>query len=117
MTSAPARDSGFGLEAHYHFLATRIAAGKVIPFLGAGANLCGRPSGADWLREQYLPNATELAEYLAADYPHLPLADAHDLSRVSQYVDLFGGDAVLFEKLRSLFASEYEPNPLHHLLA
>jgi SIR2-like domain len=115
--SVQAADPEFGLEAHYHFLAARIADGKVIPFLGAGANLCGRPDGVDWRRERYLPNASELAEYLAADYPHLARQDARDLSRVSQYVDLFGGDAVLFEKLRALFAAEYEPNALHRLLA
>jgi hypothetical protein len=109
--------SGLDLEPHYHFVSARIAAGKVIPFLGAGANLCGRPVGADWLRDRYLPNAGELAQYLAEDYPYLDLRDARDLSRVSQYVDLFGGDAVLFEKLRALFAGEYEPNALHRLLA
>jgi hypothetical protein len=110
-------DPEFGLHAHYHFVATRIAAGKVIPFLGAGANLCGRPEGVDWQEGSYLPNADELAQYLAADYPHLAKQDAYDLSRVSQYVDLFGGDAVLFEKLHGLFAGEYVPNALHRLLA
>src|SRR5919198_1397063 len=53
--------SGLDLEPHYHFVSARIAAGKVISFLGA--------------------------------------------------------DAVLFEKLRALFAGEYEPNALHRLLA
>src|SRR5919197_331849 len=98
--------SGLDLEHQYYFVSARIAAGKGVPFLGAGGNLCGRPVGADWLRDRYLPNAGELAQYLAEDYPYLDLRDARDLSRVSQYVDLFGGDAVLFEKLRALFAGE-----------
>ena len=105
------------LDEHLDFVATRILAGKVIPFLGAGANMCGRPATADWLREHYLPTGAELAEYLAADYPQLQ-GDTRDLSRISQYVDLFGGgEAVLFEKLRFLFAGDYEPNGLHRLLA
>ena len=105
------------LEPHFHFLVNRLAVGKVIPFLGAGANLCGRPPDADWRRDNFLPNAGELAQYLAADYPFLPTREVHDLSRVSQYVDLFGGDAVLFEKLRALFVGDYRPNALHRLLA
>jgi hypothetical protein len=113
----PDGDADPDLEAHFHFLVTRLAAGKVIPFLGAGANLCGRPPDADWQRDSYLPSAAELATYLAADYPYLSPRDAHDLSRVSQYVDLFGGDAVLFEKLRALFAGDYGPNALHAVLA
>jgi hypothetical protein len=89
----------------------------VIPFLGAGANLCGRPPGANWVADHYLPTGSELADYLAEDYPQLA-AQSRDLSRISQYVDLFGGgEAVLFEKLRDLFAGDYEPNALHHLLA
>ena len=105
------------LAEHLDFVSTRIVSGKVIPFLGAGANLCGRPPTADWLRQHYLPTGGELAQYLAADYPHLR-GHSQDLSRISQYVDLFGGgEAVLFEKLRELFAGEYEPNALHHLLA
>ena len=110
---APAADS---LDAHYHFVSARISAGKVIPFLGAGANLCGRPEDSDWLKDNYLPTAAELADHLAKDYPHLA-SESRDLSRISQYVDLFGGDAVLFEKLRQLFTGTYQPNALHHLLA
>jgi SIR2-like domain len=105
------------LAEHLDFVSARLIAGKVIPFLGAGANLCGRPPTADWLSEHYLPTGGELAEYLASDYPTLR-GDSRDLSRISQYVDLFGGgEAVLFEKLRGLFAGEYDPNALHHLLA
>ncbi len=105
------------LQTHLDFVCTRIVAAKVIPFLGAGANLCGRPDNVDWLKDHYLPTGSELAEYLAEGYPHLA-GELRDLSRISQYVDLLGGgEAVLFEKLRNLFAGDYEPNALHHLLA
>src|ERR1051325_8745332 len=105
------------LEEHLDVVSPRIIDGKVIPFLGAGANLCGRPPKADWQREHYLPTGTELAEYLAADYPNRG-GDPRALSRISESADLSGaGDGVLFENLGCLFAGEYEPNALHHLLA
>ena len=88
------------LDVHLDFVCQRLAAGKVIPFLGAGASLCGRPPGTDWLKDHYLPTGSELADYLAEGYPQIA-AQSRDLSRISQYVDLFGGgEAVLFEKLR-----------------
>jgi hypothetical protein len=104
------------LQRHCQVVARRLIEGKVIPFLGAGANLCERPDGADWRQDNYLPSGQELASYLAENYAY-PETDAHDLLRVSQYVDLTAGDAVLFEELRSIFVRGYGPNKLHHLLA
>ena len=113
----PAETTSDPLDVHLDFVCQRLAAGKVIPFLGAGASLCGRPPGTDWLKDHYLPTGSELADYLAEGYPQIA-AQSRDLSRISQYVDLFGGgEAVLFEKLRELFAGDYEPNGLHHLFA
>jgi hypothetical protein len=31
------------LDAHYNMIVKAIADGRVVPFLGAGVNLCGRP--------------------------------------------------------------------------
>jgi len=94
--------------------------GKVIPFLGAGANLCGRPETVDWRGEggeRYLPSGSELADYLAEEFAY-PEGEPRDLVRVSQYVDLAtGGEAALFETLHSLFSRELAPNPLHAFLA
>jgi SIR2-like domain len=103
------------LERHCQVVARRLIEGKVIPFLGAGANLCERPEGVDW-QDGYLPSGRELADYLATNYAY-PDADEHDLLRVSQYVDLTAGDAVLFEELRSIFVRPYRPNKLHVALA
>jgi hypothetical protein len=94
----------------------RLAEGRVIPFLGAGANLCDRPEGADWLKDEYLPSGAELAGYLAERFG-FPRPDTTDLVRVSQYVDLVAGEAALFDTLRALFTSEYKPNRLHRFLA
>ena len=106
------------LEAHYDFVGTRVIAAKVIPFLGAGGEpVLAAPPAPTGRRTTISRRAPSWRTYLAKDYPHLA-AETTDLSRISQYVDLFGGgEAVLFEKLRELFAGQYEPNPLHHLLA
>ena len=105
------------LDTHCRIVAMRLADAKVIPFLGAGANLCDRPEGVDWLRDGYLPSGAELAEYLSEKYPH-PEGERHDLVRVSQYVDLVtGGEAALYEALHPLFAGDYKPNRLHEFMA
>jgi len=88
----------------------------VIPFLSAGANLCERPAGVDWLQEGCLPSGSELAAYLADTYA-FPELGPLDLVRVFQYVELAAGDATLFEELRAIFAGDYQPNKLHRLLA
>jgi len=88
----------------------------VIPFLGAGANLCGRPDGASWREGGYLPSGAELAAYLAETYA-FPEHEVSDLLRIAQYVDLKVGDAALFEELHAIFAGRYAPNDLHGLLA
>lgn len=97
-------------------VARRMAEGKVIPFLGAGANLCERPEGSSWQGQDYLPSGGELAAYLAETYAY-PGEDSGDLLRVAQYVDLAAGDAALFDELHAIFAGTYGPNKLHRLLA
>ncbi len=87
----------------------------MIPFLGAGASLCERPSPSDW-RQGYLPSGSELAAFFAESYAY-PEEEPLDLVRVSQYVELTAGDATLYEELHSIFAGTYQPNKLHRLLA
>jgi hypothetical protein len=104
------------LHRHCQVVSKRLAAGKVIPFLGAGANLVERPDGADWRQAGCLPSGFELAGYLADTYAY-PEQEARDLARVSQYVELAAGDAALFEELHQIFTGNQEPNKLHRLLA
>ncbi len=104
------------LERHCQVVLKRLEAGKVIPFLGAGANLCERPARVNWLRKGLLPSGLELARYLAKSYAY-PEKDVRDLARVSQYVELTAGDATLFEELHAIFVGDQEPNKLHRLLA
>ena len=104
------------LDAHCRIVSRRLRGGSVVPFLGAGANLCGRPEGADWQTGSYLPSGNELAAYLADSYAY-PSRERRDLLRVSQYVAAVTGGTALYDELRTLFASEYQPNALHEFLA
>jgi hypothetical protein len=56
------------IQAHCRIVMRRLREGRVIPFLGAGTNLCGRPKDASWRAGEYLPSGTELAAYLADGY-------------------------------------------------
>ena len=85
------------IEAHCRIVARRMREGGVIPFLGAGANLCGRPEAADW-QSGYLPSGNELATYLADSYAY-PDTETRDLLRVSQYVQAVTGGTVLYDEL------------------
>jgi len=105
-------------DAHYDMVVNAIANGRVIPFLGAGVNLCGRPGEIDWQPGQsdYLPSGGELATYLAKG-SHYPPDETQDLARVSQYVAVMTGTGPLYDELRSLFDADYPPTPLHNFLA
>ncbi len=100
-----------------------IKKGKLIPFLGAGVNLCDRPAGTSWQagQHQYLPDGGELARYLAKNFNY-PEADdlkrPDFLTRVSQYIALVGGGTgALYEELHELLDVNYPPTLLHKLLA
>lgn len=90
--------------------------GELVFFLGAGANLCGRPSGEAWMRGKYLPNSNELASYLAKEF-HYPTQSQRELVRVSQYAEVMMGAAPLYNKLRYIFDADYPPTRIHYLLA
>ena len=103
-------------DAHYRMVARAIIDGRLVPLLGAGVNLCGRPDGAGWVRGRYLPSGGELSTYLAENFGY-PSRDVHDLVRVSQYVSVMTGSGPLYEQLHALFDADYPPTPLHQLLA
>jgi ATP phosphoribosyltransferase regulatory subunit HisZ len=94
----------------------RLREGRVIPFLGAGTNLCGRPKDASWRAGEYLPSGTELAAYLADGYGY-PASETLDLLRVSQYVQAMTGGRVLYDELHGLFDRDYPATVLHTMLA
>jgi SIR2-like domain len=103
-------------ETHYRILTKAIAEGRVVPLLGAGVNLCGRPSEAEWQHGRYLPSAVELAAHLADSFD-FPPDELKDLLRVSQYVAVMLGSGPLYDELHWLFDSDYQPTRVHTQLA
>lgn len=119
---------------HYEDVVEAILEGDVVPFLGAGANLCGQPvSEWDPKKSKRLPLGSELARYLAKEFKYEPrefkatcachtrnhkfLEVADDLLRISQYAELVKDPGLLYKRLSELFDRDYPPTPLHWLLA
>jgi len=103
------------LERHFLLVARLLGESRVVPFLGAGANLCGRPLPISWQEGgAYLPSAAELSAYLKRDW-----ADCKEteLTRVAQWVSEIGGSGELFNSLHTLFDHDYPPTALHRFLA
>ncbi len=102
-------------DSHYSLVADLLGNGDVVPFLGAGANLCDRPGAASWELGRFAPSGLELARTLAkrSRYPDPNL----DLLRVSQYVDAILGAKRLYSYLHSVFDANYPPTSLHRLFA
>jgi hypothetical protein len=103
------------LNRHCQIVARRLGAGSVVPFLGAGANLCGRPPDVRWPAEGFLPSGPELAAYLAEPYGYPE--DDLDLIRVSQWVDLVSSPRALVDELHGVFSRDYRPSKLHNFFA
>jgi hypothetical protein len=103
-------------EYHFWLVASRMLAGRVVPFLGAGANLCGRPKDQGYELGRYLPSGDELAKILA-EASKYPDCEHLDLLQVSQYFDAVLGQQILYEQLRQTFNADYPPTTLHESLA
>lgn len=89
----------------------------MIPFLGAGASLCGQLRNESWEPSQdHIPSNEDLTNYLAHFYRY-PEREAKQLARVSQYVAVMQGSGPLYEKLQEIFNRDYRPTDLHLFLA
>jgi hypothetical protein len=108
--------SDSALGAHYKQVIKALVDGRVVPFLGAEINLCGRPAEAPWRHGQCLPTHTELAAYLAESFDY-QWSEVLDLARVSQHVAIMTGTRPLYSALRDLYDSDYPPTPVHQFLA
>ena len=106
------------LEPPYPTIRSRLSHGRVIPFLGSGASLCGRPLNTEWSPDMpdLLPTAAELAKYLAM-MSQFPRGETIDLPKVAQYYDVVNGRDVLHEVLREIFNKSHSLSTLHLLLA
>jgi len=110
-----AENGKYDLE--YNAILDGFVEGKVIPFLGAGVNLCDRPGDTAWEpgKSAFLPSGAELASHLATRFDY-PLPD-RDLARISQFVVEFRGTAPLYSHLRQLLSIPPRTNPVHRFLA
>ncbi|MGH7496913.1 MAG: SIR2 family NAD-dependent protein deacylase [bacterium] len=107
------------LPSHYEAVIRGIHEGRVVPFLGVDANLCGRPANHGWKHDQedYLPSNRELAEHLSKKFAGPKNNVAADLMHVSQYVAVTAGARQLYDQLHGILDRNYPPTPLHQLLA
>ncbi|HEX9924356.1 MAG TPA: SIR2 family protein [Anaerolineae bacterium] len=105
-------------QGHYETVVKAIIEGRVVPFLGAGINLCSRPARKKWRQGQsdYLPSNSELATHLEKTFG-VPADEPENLVRVSQYIADTVGTRPLYEELRKLFGGEFPPTILHHFFA
>ncbi|HVF50704.1 MAG TPA: SIR2 family protein [Pyrinomonadaceae bacterium] len=103
-------------DEHYDSVIDSLEECELVPFFGAGVNLCGRPENTEWRLGEYLPSGGELSAYLASKFNY-PWAETRDLLRVSQYIALVRGVGPLNKRLREVFMPEYPPTPLHHFFA
>lgn len=101
---------------HRDFAVKAILGGRVVPFLGAGASIAGRPDGVGWFDGALLPKSDELAKRLADEIASPP-SNADELMRVSQYIALTAGTGPLFQELHTVFERNYGPGPVHRFLA
>jgi hypothetical protein len=106
---------------HFRQIVEEFKRGRVIPFLGAGVNLCGNPrtpgDAECWRKQRLLPSGAELSRYLAHRFSYSDAQTDWDLMRVSQFASVMEGNGPLYEELQQLFSQDYPPTPLHTLLA
>lgn len=100
---------------HFDDLLQYLLRGRLVFFLGAGANSCNRDLATPWTQgeQDYLPTGAELAEYLAQRFS----VHAGDLATVAQHAAVRTSPMLLNLVLREVFDANYPITPLHRLLA
>jgi hypothetical protein len=116
IVSAQAPDEG-----HFDIVTKALKKGWLIPFLGAGVNLCDRPPNYDssqpWRPESgLLPSGAELSRYLAGEF-HYQGADPSNLLRVTQFITCMGGERYVDDELQKILDQDYPLTPVHEFFA
>lgn len=108
-------------EPPYGVIWNKLKAGKVIPFLGAGASMVGREINSQWdpKNPKFLPSGYELSRFLAdeASFPSQKEVDLNDLAKVASYYAVVSGRKDLRERLHEVLSHEFKFGPLHEYLA
>jgi hypothetical protein len=103
----------------YPIIRSKLFAGRVIPFLGAGTSTGVRTGEVAWSKgsRSLLPRASELAEHLATASELAPDVP-RDLPAIAYYYESRAGRALLYEELHDIFTGGNQPlRPIHRLLA
>lgn len=104
-------------QAHYDELAHLLLeeGSLVVPFLGPGANSCDRTEPWRDVDSAHLPDAEELATYLAARLGMK--ATPASLALVSQSLSVAKGPGDLYMALRRALPPQRQPSSVHRFLA
>ncbi len=97
---------------HYVGVINSIVSAEVVPFLGAGASLCG-PQVTQDAGQPLPPSSKDLVAVLAKKWPGGP----SELARASEYLSLKLGTGPLYNELHRIFDVDFRPSPVHTFLA
>ena len=103
-------------DAHLVVVLKAIRTGRLVAFLGAGVNRCGRPANTGWKVGAYLPDGRELANKLATDFG-FDRSGSDDLLRVSEFVAVTAGTGPLRDSLHEIFNRDYPSTSAHDFFA
>jgi hypothetical protein len=124
VTLGGSQRSHFLEEPPYGVIWDQLKDGEVIPFLGAGASLCGRPQNDDgeplaWTGSEssFLPNGSELGEWLAEKCRFPDPTGSSDLAKVASYYEIRARRRLLVRRLRDVFGKDYAFGAIHQFLA
>jgi hypothetical protein len=100
----------------YQDILDALAEGKLVPLIGSGVHLAGRPPAARFEPRRYPPSSDELAAHLR-EIGHYPTGEASDLARIAEYISVMRGPERLKDELHALFDQDFPPGPVHRFFA
>src|SRR4051812_28846162 len=105
------------METRYDRIVERLLKGRVIPFLGAGVNLCNRALDGEWHPGAGVPpNGWELSKHLVTKFKYPGDLKTLDLLQVSQFIETDETEGTLYDELHDLFNIDFPPTPVHEFL-
>lgn len=102
------------------FIRKLLRSGQIIPFIGPGVALAGRPPDTVWREHEslFLPTGMEMASFLAHEslFP-ADVGEPHDVMTVASYYAEVLNQERLNKRLRQIFDQDYAIGEVHRLLA
>jgi SIR2-like domain len=115
--SSAVRVNAGSMSDRYRELVEAIVEGTVVPFLGPGANSSDRAERWQEVGSGYLPDADELAAYLAEKFDLATSPNQQDLAQIAQHVSVTKGDGDLYRILKMTLEANCPPGSVHLFLA